>query len=288
MERIILASTAMLLAAWPIGAQAGGIARGAHYVAMGSSFASGPGVTKSADDPPNRCTRSQDNYPRQLARALKLNLTDVSCSGAMVPNITGKWAELPAQIDAVTPETRLVTITIGGNDVGYSGRLISQSCEAVREQADAAPEALAFCKGFPPPTMFPQPTDANFERLENNYIAAIAAIRAKAPQARIVLVQYLAALPPSGGCAALPISADHAALSRMVAARVADVTARVAKASGAALVEAMTLSADHTVCSAKPWVFGFPVAKGPKVVIPYHPNLDGMTALAKAIRNVLK
>ena len=55
---------------------------GSKYVAMGSSFAAGPGITTPDEGTPARCTRSKDNYARQLARRRGLKLTDVSCSGA--------------------------------------------------------------------------------------------------------------------------------------------------------------------------------------------------------------
>jgi hypothetical protein len=61
----------------------------ARYVAMGSSFAAGPGVTAPADTPANRCARSADNYAHQLARKLNLQLVDVSCSGAKTDNLLG-------------------------------------------------------------------------------------------------------------------------------------------------------------------------------------------------------
>ncbi|HMC94522.1 MAG TPA: GDSL-type esterase/lipase family protein, partial [Polyangia bacterium] len=93
-------------------------AQGPRYVAMGSSYAAGPGITRPADDPPDRCGRSADNYAHQLARRRGLDLADVSCGGAVTASILAPWNGHPAQIDAVTPATSLVTVTIGGNDVG--------------------------------------------------------------------------------------------------------------------------------------------------------------------------
>lgn len=48
-----------------------------------------------------------------------LNLVDVSCGGATTAHILGAWSELAPQIDAVTSDTKLVTVTIGGNDLNY-------------------------------------------------------------------------------------------------------------------------------------------------------------------------
>ena len=73
---------------------------GARYVAMGSSYASGPGVTHAADARDPRCSRSNDNYAHQVARTLQLDLVDVSCGGATTKHVLEGWNELPPQIAA--------------------------------------------------------------------------------------------------------------------------------------------------------------------------------------------
>ncbi len=70
------------------------------------------------------------SYSRLLAAQLRLRLTDASCGGATTAHVLAPWNELPAQIDAVTSDTRLVTITIGGNDLNYMGVLFAASCHA--------------------------------------------------------------------------------------------------------------------------------------------------------------
>jgi hypothetical protein len=85
-------------------ARAAGLPEGATYVAMGSSYAAGPGITTAAPDSPARCGQSADNYPRQLARRLKLKLVDRSCGGATTADVlkTGPLG-LPPQVDGLTP-----------------------------------------------------------------------------------------------------------------------------------------------------------------------------------------
>ena len=73
-------------------------------------------------------------------------MVDVSCSGATTAHILKRWGGLPPQIDAVTPAARLVTVTIGGNDVGYVGGLMAASCDADAASLSAA--AAAMCKGM--------------------------------------------------------------------------------------------------------------------------------------------
>lgn len=103
----------------------------ARYVAMGDSFSSGEG-----NDPfeagtdindVNKCHRSSYAYPRWLAQTPSLNLESfsfVACSGATTTDVLyggtgeGNWNEGP-QIDALSADAEVVTITIGGNDIRF-------------------------------------------------------------------------------------------------------------------------------------------------------------------------
>jgi lysophospholipase L1-like esterase len=252
-------------------------AQGPRYVAMGSSYAAGPGITRPADDPPDRCGRSADNYAHQLARRRGLDLADVSCGGAVTASILAPWNGHPAQIDAVTPATSLVTVTIGGNDVGLIAGLGAGACrELAGRKSDA--EALAKC---PAPA---RADDAAYVRLAAAMKEIAAQVRARAPKARLVFVDYLTILPPSGVCAVTPLSLPDADASRETARRVAEITQKTARENGALLVKASALSAGHDACGATPWMNGSPVPPG---VAAFHPNLAGMTAVADALDRAL-
>ena len=58
---------------------------GSRYVAMGSSFAAGPGLPTRVPGSPRRAGRSTGNYAHIVARALSLDLYDVTFSGATTP-----------------------------------------------------------------------------------------------------------------------------------------------------------------------------------------------------------
>lgn len=106
-----------------------------NYVALGDSFSSGEGVTPfitetdTAGPPENRCHRSEIAYAKLLDESLDPAISNiklqtggfVACSGAKTENITttGQWNE-PKQIDVFSADTNLVTVTIGGNDVGFA------------------------------------------------------------------------------------------------------------------------------------------------------------------------
>jgi lysophospholipase L1-like esterase len=250
---------------------------GSRYVAMGSSFAAGPGVGEPAETPKTRCDRSADNYARLLARALRLTLTDVSCGGATTTHVLGGWDELPAQIDAVTADTRLVTVTIGGNDVGYVGRLIAASCKARGNAPLGGP-------GGRPCFVLAPATEQAWAELDRNLRRIVAEVRRRAPGARLVFVDYLTLLPERGRCAATPLSDEDAEALRAVAERLAALTADAAQQGGADILRASSLSRGHDPCAAAPWTTGFPSADQSWSFPPYHPNAAGMRAVADALR----
>jgi len=247
---------------------------GATYVAMGSSIASGPGLGPPKPGTPARCTRSYINYPTLLAEEMRMALFDVSCSGATTGHILGPWGELPAQIDAVTPDTRLVTVTIGGNDLNYVGALIAAGCE---------PDGLATIAGRTfqcPPSR--APTEEDYSRLEANMREIARQVAQKAPNAILAFVQY-PRLVPDTLCSDTPISEEAAAQAREIAQRLADINARVASETGSLLIPMHDLSQGHTDCGAEPWSVGNPPAYDGTDGAPWHLNAAGMRAVAETI-----
>jgi lysophospholipase L1-like esterase len=154
------------------------IPAGSRYVAIGSSFAAGPGLPSRVRGSPRRAGRSTGNYAHLVARELGLNLDDVTFSGATTSDLLGPSASgTVAQLDAVTPETSLVTITAGGNDVGFVPRLTLASLPwplravpSVKARADAFGETRA--------------TDQRFEQLERNFTMIAARLNRGVPSSR--------------------------------------------------------------------------------------------------------
>lgn len=255
------------------------IPAGSHYVAMGSSYAAGPGITTVEPGTPPRCSRSVDNYAHQLARRRGLVLTDAGCSGARTVHVLEAWDELPAQVDALRPETRLVTVTIGGNDLGYMQVLGGGACRGLG-LTESGP-------GRPCPDVR-APAEAEYEGVASRMRAIAAAVRARSPRAQLVFVDYISVLPPDGVCELAPLGQADAALARQVDSRLRAVTAAAARDSGALLLEASRLTRDHHACAADAWVNGFP-RPDPQVppVVVFHPKLAAMTAIATALDSML-
>lgn len=249
------------------------------YVALGSSYAAGPDGPAS---PGNRCLRSPDNYPNQVAAALNMSLVDATCSGSTTENIIGKpqrFVRYP-QIDAVTPGTSLVTITTGGNDVGYVQRLLAMSCRNAVADAfkDAAERTCSLGR-----SISPEPGYEQFATVERKMIETVFAIRLRAPQARIVFVDYPPAVVAGGPtCAKLPLSPAEIDTTIRVYDALAMVTAHAAQVSGAEIIKTATVGAEHTVCSDDPWLRGF------EPPVPFHPNAAGKAGVARLVVDALR
>ena len=254
------------------------ISPGAHYVAMGSSFAAGAGIGPNKPGTPERCNRATNNYASLLAARMGLMLDDQSCGGATTAHLLHAWEELPAQLSAVRADTRLVTITVGGNDLNYMGLLFTASCDP----------AVGMTRGgetSPCPASPPTPSDADYAALKENLVQIVHAIHAVAPAARVVFVQYVS-LVPEQLCDATPIDEVTAQQARVLAHRLAEVTARAAQESGAEVLAADALSAAHTVCDPQPFARGFsPTASAPGA--PWHPTAQGHAAIADALTAML-
>jgi len=260
-----------------------------RYVAMGASFTSGPGIPKPADRPPSRCLRSENNYPRILARKRRMALVDVSCSGATTKEVLGPWNEQPPQIDAVTRDTALVTINIGGNDMGYIGGLLSSACEGASPEVRQASSLYCAMAAVARTTVQPRalPSAAQWEALAERLRRINAEVRRRAPKARIVYVDYQEVLPQGRLCAEAPLTAPGEARGRAVAAKLAAVTAQVAREDKVDLLAVSNLSKGHDACSKEPWINGLIARPGIAPSMAFHPNEPGMVAVAEALDALL-
>jgi lysophospholipase L1-like esterase len=240
------------------------VAEGSRYVALGSSYAAGTNIP--AQGPV--CGRSDRNYPNLVAAALQLELVDVSCSSATTANLLSEpQGDLAPQVEAVTADTELVTITAGGNDVQYI--LTALTC-------GQAPESCV-------PTLDTATIDAAVADLPSRLEALAVAVRERAPDAAIMLVTYLQVVPPEGAeCALLQLDADEAAYVSDLGQRLDQAFRTAADATDMVLVDAYSPTAGHGQCTADgaPWMSGFD--GGPEGVF-YHPTAAGHQAMADLV-----
>jgi lysophospholipase L1-like esterase len=241
-----------------------------QYVAMGSSYAAGPGILPIDPGSPLRCARSAENYAHVLARLRGLSLRDVTCSGATTVDVLhpGQFS-LPAQLTAVTAETRLITVTIGGNDVFFMANLMGLSCDRrlLPGGCRVAPDAEV---------------EERFAHLADSLREVIAQARTRSPQVQIVFVNYFTVLPVHGTCPRVGLTAEEADHMRGIAARLAAITRQVAKETAVGLLDVASLSRTHDACSKDPWVLGARREEG-TTIPPFHPTRAAMAAVGNAL-----
>lgn len=249
-----------------------------NYVAMGSSYAAGPDTSVTRTP----CLRSSDNYPHRVAEARGMRLTDVSCTGATTANLVSRpqtaWTNT-TQVSAVGPRTDLVTVTAGGNDLGYMGILTDMSCQTTLIRTGRMPQFRA-CRSN---RTLATPSAASYTAVERSLVSVVLEIRVRAPRAKVVLVDYPPAVSGADrGCAGLPLTPDQISEARQIFDGLAAATERAAHTTGAILVRASKAGAAHTVCSPQPWLSGFTPPW------PYHPTELGKQAVANLVLNAIR
>ncbi|MEM7568779.1 MAG: SGNH/GDSL hydrolase family protein [Pseudomonadota bacterium] len=250
---------------------------GAHYVAMGSSFASGPGLPPYQDASPKRCARSSRNYAALLAQSLNLSLTDMTCAGAKTEHILEDWKELDAQIAGLREDTKLVTITIGGNDLGYIGGLSSASCRTLVEQG----KSTAKCW----PRSLPAASD--YQDVLQQLVKIAQTAKDRAPDATIVFVTYFSVLPDGPVCDAAPLTDAQADAYRTIGKELEAITAQAAQQTGSRLLDTAALTRAHHVCAPEPWMHGYWPNPNWSEKAPYHAKAEAMQAVAGALEAML-
>ncbi|MEV0401650.1 SGNH/GDSL hydrolase family protein [Actinoallomurus sp. NPDC050550] len=258
----------------------GGPARAAisRYVALGDSFTAGP-LIPHRHGSPIACLRSDHNYPSLVARMLEpVAFTDVSCSAATTEDMTRAQSVLfghnAPQLDAVTRDTSLVTIGIGGNDIGYSRIVLA-----------CATLSLTAPHGTPCTRYYGATLDQRIAATAPKIAALLEAVHARAPRARVLLVGYPRMLPARKGCwPNVPTADGDVPFLDAFERHLNTMLAEQARLGGAGFVDAYTSGRRHDMCAADRWVEGIFVTNP---AAPVHPNAKGMQAVADRVLAVL-
>lgn len=249
--------------------------RGIRYVALGSSMAAGPGIRPGAPGAPKGSGRSAVNYAHLAARRLGYDLVDVTFSGATTAHVLADpQLSAPPQVDALDGTEALVTVTIGGNDAGYFAFLFAACLPRFLRSVPLLGGAL---RG----RLDVEARDEALLGVAESLKLVGREVRARAPRARVLFVDYLTLLPPAG-TPAPPLSERRAEAARRIGATLERVTATAAAETGCELVRAGAASRAHHPWSDDPWTSRFG-APWPGRVAPLHPNANGMAAVADLI-----
>lgn len=251
-----------------------------RYVALGDSYTSAPGVPETSTD---GCYQSTNNYPHLVAAAIDtIDLVDVSCGGATTTDLLEGQdtpeGRKPPQVDAVTGETDLVTISIGGNDNGLTGALFVTCLQVAASDPTGTPcQAAAGSVA-----------SSAVSQVEDLVGSVLDAVDEAAPEARVVVVPYPKLLPTSGATCPARVSfatGDYAYVDEVVR-QLNSAIRRAAQSHGASYVDLYRASEGHDVCADEPWING--IAPAEDGTFPLHPLLAGQEAVATLVEDLVR
>lgn len=221
---------------------------GLSYVSLGDSYTAAPGTGINRG---KICYQSAINYPRLIALELDLDLTDVSCGGAKLENLTQRQAPTgnPPQLDALTPETDLVTIRIGANDAALYRSTVLRCAQLAPRDPDGAPCTEQVGEQY---------LRTAAQQIRTRFDRALDDIATRAPDARIVVVGYPAWAPPGRpeDCDAFPLAAGDYAFARRANEILVRTLEEAAAAADVGYVDTWAASQGHHMCSDDPWIAG--------------------------------
>ncbi|MEU8591052.1 SGNH/GDSL hydrolase family protein [Streptomyces sp. NPDC048664] len=263
----------------PASAEPAGARHHLDYVALGDSYASAPGVPDQVD---TACARSSHNYPSLVAARQGARLTDVTCSGATTVEMTSPQGTAPAQFDALSRGTDLVTVSIGGNDAGFSA-VLGTCARLTPTDPTGAPCRAHFTGGGH------DQLEEAIEKTAAKVARVVRGVHQRSPHARVLVVGYPDLLPDDGaGCtsASVPFAAGDFAYLRDTEKELDAMMARVAHRRGAGFVDTYGPTVGHDVC--RPAGTRWLESLAPSMpAAPFHPNALGERAMAAAVERAL-
>ena len=242
--RLAVLTLSFLVLATPAAASAAD-----QYVALGDSFASGVGTGSYTLS--SSCRRSVYAYPYLVAQQRPdTTLNFVACSGAKTTDVMAN------QIQAVTATTSIVSVTIGGNDIGFSDLIVQCTLADCSAALDSTRASL--------PTFLPP-------RLDNVYSAIH---KQAAVGAKVVVVGYPRMFTSTGCFGTFGISSTERTKANQLADALDAVIAARAAAFGLTYKSAIASFSTHAVCSSSSWLNGLNLFN---TVESYHPNRNGQS-----------
>jgi lysophospholipase L1-like esterase len=249
-SRLVQFCAAVVLAATGVFAAAGHAAAADTYAALGDSYSSGVGTGSYTLS--SSCKRGVYAYPYLYTQTHPgTSLTFAACSGARTSDL------LATQIQAVTTATTLVTMTIGGNDIGFANLIYQctlSDCSAALDR-----------------------TRANLETTLGGALDQVyATVKARAAfGAKIVVLGYPRVFSSVGCFGTLGISSTERTKANALADALDLTTAAHAASGGVTYQSALGAFTGHAVCSSSPWLNGLNLFNPGES---YHPNRNGNSA----------
>lgn len=219
------------------------------YVALGDSYASGTG-TRSYINDGTACQRSTSAYPSLIAAARGYSLNFRACSGARIPDVTN------TQLGALNASTTYVSISVGGNDAGFADVLTECALPWWMSNCNRKIDNAQSFINYTLPA-----------QLDSLY----AAIRSRAPHAKVVVVGYPRIFNGEDCNAFTWFSPAEQSRLNQTADLLNARTAAVASSRGFSFANPTGRFVGHAVCAPDEWINGLsnPITES------YHPKVSG-------------
>ncbi|MBO0890721.1 MAG: SGNH/GDSL hydrolase family protein [Acidothermales bacterium] len=262
------------------GSQAQAAPSFSHYVALGDSYTSGPFIPWPRFDPVG-CGRSTNDYPALFAGLLKIgSYTDASCSGAQTSNMTQSQS-VPLgsngpQFDALTADTDLVTLGIGGNDFDLFSSLIDTCSSLYESDPNGSPCRDKYVVNGQN-TLQP-----DIDQIGLRVGGVLAGIHQRSPRATVLTFGYPHIVPTDKTCqSVLPFSKGDYPFLDSVERALDTAIANAAAGGTARYVDTYAASAGHDACEgSRAWINGQHL--NVFAAAPYHPFESGMVGSSAA------
>ena len=247
------------------------------YVALGDSYAAGPLIPLYAQ--PWGCLKSTNNYANLAKADIGMPVfRDVTCSGAETEDMTKAQGVTPGpnppQFNALDGNTKVVSITIGGNDIGFSS--IAEDCFSPNPNAGSPCRDRYVVNGV-------DEVSRRIAEAAPNVGATLRGIQQRSPQARIFVVNYPAIFPHTGDGTLcwpqLPVSWGDIPWLRGIQEELNGMLAQQAAANGATIVDAYAASVGRDACQPPGLRWVEPAAPA-NAAAPVHPNILGMLGMS--------
>ena len=223
-----------------------------HYVALGDSYSSGVGAGSYIGSS-GSCDQSTNAYPALWDAANQpASYVSEACSGATTATV------LSSQLSALSAATTLVSITVGGNDVGFSS--VMETC--VLLPTSSCVSAVQHAEGLTA-TQLPGELDS-----------VLNAIRADAPNARVVVLDYpeLYDLSRSSSCIGLSTT-DRTDLNQGADQLDSQIQAAAAR-HGDVFADMRGAFSGHEICDSSSWLHSVNILD---ISESYHPTASGQS-----------
>ncbi|MFE0578774.1 MULTISPECIES: SGNH/GDSL hydrolase family protein [unclassified Streptomyces] len=254
MSRFAALTSSLLLAAGAVlfgAGQAAAAQADFGYVALGDSYSSGLGAG-NYDGASGNCKRTNRAYPALWAAAHSpQTFAFTACSGARTGDV------LSGQLGPLNSGTDLVSITIGGNDAGFSDVMTTCVLQSESTCVNRVNQAKAYVDSTLPGLL---------DRVYD-------AIDSRAPSARVVVLGYPRFYKLNGTCIAGLTEGERTAING-AADHLNAAIAKRAASHGFTFASVVGSFTGHEICSGSPWLHSVNWLNIPES---YHPTAAGQS-----------